>query len=243
MASFFNQLSEDMERVARVVEEGTKFMMGESSDMSGGGEGHGNDATAAAGSGGPSDHDGGAFEDMDVMEDMEDYGSPLMGMADSVMSDIMSHQVGPQTPKEHVQAFAAAITWNEPFIQCLLAFHAVVILAAMALSRRGGIYGRMGLMIFIGVVVRAAEWMNATGSRRWREFATQNYFDQNGIFVGLTVCAPLLVVCLFMLLSMIREASNLLVDVKRMKMEAQAKQKERREQKQKKDEKKRRKKD
>lgn len=238
MASFFNQLSEDMERVARVVEEGTKFMMGESSDMSGGGgEGHGNDAT--------SDHDygGGAFEEgMDVdMEDMEDYGSPLMGMADSVMSDIMSHQVGPQTPKEHVQAFAAAITWNEPFIRCLLAFHAVVILAAIALSRRrGGIYGRMGLMIFIGIVVRAAEWMNATGSRRWREFATQNYFDRNGIFVGLTVCAPLLVVCLVMLLSMIREASNLLVDVKRMKMEAQAKQKERREQKQQKDEKKRR---
>ena len=58
------------------------------------------------------------------------------------------------------------------------------------------------------------------------------------------VCAPLLTVCLFMLISMIREASNLIVDVSKMKAKAQLKQRQKKEQKdQTKDEKKRRKKE
>jgi hypothetical protein len=133
-------------------------------------------------------------------------------------------QVGPQTPKEHIQAFAAAITWNEPFIKCLIGFHVVIIVSAIALNRSGGVYSRMGFMIFVGIIIRLAEILNTIGARRWREFSTQNYFDRSGIFMGIMVCAPLLLVCLFMLVSMIREASNLLGDVTRMKMKAQVKQ-------------------
>lgn len=92
MASLFKQLSEDMERIAQVVEEGAKFMMGESTLM---GE-RGNDETfdpAAGGDHGYNGEDGDAiFKDVDGMDG--DYGSPLMGMADSVMSDVMSNQVG-----------------------------------------------------------------------------------------------------------------------------------------------------
>jgi hypothetical protein len=134
-------------------------------------------------------------------------------------------QVGPQTPKEHIQAFTAAITWNEPFIKFLIGFHAVIIVSAIALNRAGGVYSRMGFMIFVGIIIRIAEILNTIGARRWREFSTQNYFDRSGIFMGVMVCAPLLMVCLGMLVSMIREASNLLGDVTRMKMKAQLKQK------------------
>ena len=95
MASFFKQLSDDMERVAQVVEEGTKFMWGEVDHMGG----DPTEATSGAGGDGGDDfhiHDSGdedgAFDDMEGMEDAA-YGSPLMGMADSVMSDIMSTQV------------------------------------------------------------------------------------------------------------------------------------------------------
>ena len=119
----------------------------------------------------------------------------------------------------------------------------LVIVVAVTLSRKGGIYSRMGLMVFVGLIVRLAERLNAMGASRWREFSTQNYFDKNGIFMGITVCAPLLMVCLFMLVSIIREASNLLGDVTKMKMNSQVKQKQKKEQKQKKDDKKRKKKD
>lgn len=157
--------------------------------------------------------------------------------------------MGPQTTKEHIQAFTAAITWKEPFIQLLLAFHVFIIITAITLSRRGGIYARMGFMIFVGVIVRLAEYLNIMGNARWNEFATQNYFDRSGIFMGIMVCAPLLLVCLFMLISMIREASNLLGDVTQMKKKAQVRQKEKKKnedkskKEQKKDEKKRKKKD
>ena len=93
MASFFKQLADDMERVAQVVEEGAKFMWGTSDDM-------GNDA-AAASSDQDMVHDGdgggdAAFDDVDGgIEGEYDMNaeSPLMGMADSVLSDIMSAQV------------------------------------------------------------------------------------------------------------------------------------------------------
>lgn len=88
MASFFKQLSDDMEKVVQVVEEGAKFMMGESTRMGG----EGSDAESPSTAFGDDVHinpDGDAiFDDMDDMD-----GSPLMGMADSVLSDIMSMQV------------------------------------------------------------------------------------------------------------------------------------------------------
>jgi hypothetical protein len=92
MASLFKQLSDDMEKVIQLVEEGSKFMMGESSSM--GGEKGGvasSPSSTAFGDSVEVDGDAAVLDDMDDM-----YGSPLMGMADSVMSDIMSMQVRDQ---------------------------------------------------------------------------------------------------------------------------------------------------
>ena len=117
---------------------------------------------------------------------------------------------------------------------------------AVLVTRKGGVYSRMGLMVFVAIAVRAAEVLNEYGAGHWREFCTQNYFDKGGIFMGLMFCAPLLMVCLFMLLSMIRESSALLVDVKQMKMNAQANQQKKQKEtkaRRKKDEKKGKKKD
>ncbi|KAL7448085.1 hypothetical protein ACHAWC_000342 [Mediolabrus comicus] len=230
MASFFKTLSDDMEKVAQVFEEGYQIMTGEATRM-----GEAPDATGAT------DMDDvleDGNEDHINLEDIEEYGSPLMGMADSVMSDIMSHQIGPQTPMEQIQAFKAAITWSEPFIQCLLAFHVAIIVTAIILTKRGGTYTRMGFMILLGIIVRLAERMNVMGNSRWEEFATQNYFDKSGIFMGIMLCAPLLCVCFAMLFAMLREANNLLVDVKAMKIKAQQEQQKRKKTKQEKQRKK-----
>ena len=96
-ASFFKQLSDDMEKVIQTVEEGAKFMMGETAYL---GEKK-NDAeslftTALYNDGGDSDGDA-IFDELgDKIDGIDelDGGSPLMGMADSVLSDIMSMQVG-----------------------------------------------------------------------------------------------------------------------------------------------------
>ena len=87
MASFFKSLSDDMEKVAQVLEEGYQFLSGAATQMG--------EASVTADSA-EADFDGDEMlhGDEDInLEDFEEYGSPLMGMADSVMSDIMSYQV------------------------------------------------------------------------------------------------------------------------------------------------------
>ena len=143
--------------------------------------------------------------------------SPLGGIADSVISDIMANQgAGPSSPLEHFHAFRSAITWSETFIQCLITFQITMFLICMWVSRKDrGLTPRVSVMILIGVIVRLAERLNDFGAKHWRTFATQNYFDKGGIFILIMLCAPLLFDCMIMLVMYIREAGQLLVKVKR----------------------------
>ena len=159
--------------------------------------------------------------DEDIMMEMDEdmAGSPLEGIADGVLKDIMGKQVGPQTPMEHFDAFKSAIRWGEPFILGLIAFQIVIFLLCFWVSRKhSSTASRIVLMCFIGIVVRLSERLNGLGARNWEAFATQNYFDRQGVFVGIMFCAPLLMDCFFMLTMFIREASQLVVDVKRMEL-------------------------
>jgi transmembrane protein 18 len=69
-------------------------------------------------------------------------------------------------------------------------------------------------MILIGLIVRSAERLNSYGAEHWESFATQNYFDRRGIFVAVMLCGPLLVFSFIMLVFFLKEASQLLVQVK-----------------------------
>ena len=143
-------------------------------------------------------------------------GSPLEGIADHVMGDIMSRQVGPSSPWEQFQAFRAAITWSESFIVVLLLFQVTMFLICVWVSRTSrGLTPRLIVMALIGFIVRSAETLNGIGARRWELIASQNYFDKRGIFVGIMLCGPLLLDSFFMLVCFIYEASQLLVHVKK----------------------------
>ena len=77
---------------------------------------------------------------------------------------------------------------------------------------------RIAVLLTVGVLVRCAEMMNAYATRNWEAFATQNYFDRGGIFVGLFFSGPLLLDSFMMLMLMLREASSLLIEVKQMEI-------------------------
>ena len=85
-------------------------------------------------------------------------------------------------------------------------------------------------MVIIGLLVRGAEMINDFASLHWDSFATQNYFDKRGVFIGIMFCAPLFMNCFMMLILSVREASSLLIEVKTMeikrKREAAKKKKE-----------------
>ena len=69
-------------------------------------------------------------------------------------------------------------------------------------------------MFLIAGLVRSAELLNSYAAKNWRQFATQNYFDHRGIFTTVMLCGPLLFDSLILLLLLLREASQLLVQVK-----------------------------
>ena len=74
---------------------------------------------------------------------------------------------------------------------------------------------KLVVMTFIFIVVRSAEWINTKGEEHWESFATQDYFDDRGLFLGIMLVGPLMLDIFMMLIFFMREASLLLVEVKR----------------------------
>lgn len=120
---------------------------------------------------------------------------------------------------EHLDAFRSAINWTEPFILSLLGFQVFMFFLCYWASRKDrGLVPRISVMVLVGVLVRCAEYINGYAARNWESFATQNYFDRNGIFIGIFFCGPLLLDSFLMLILFLREASQLLVEVKTMEL-------------------------
>lgn len=127
---------------------------------------------------------------------------------------------------EHFDAFRSAINWSEKFIIGLICFQIVVFLLCFFISRKDrGVTPRVCLLVFIGVVVRSEEWLNEQGAKHWEQFATQDYFDKRGIFIGLMLSGPLLLDSLMMLIYFMMEASTLLIKVKRNEFKQRPKKK------------------
>lgn len=94
-------------------------------------------------------------------------------------------------------AFSSAIDWTETWIQCLLYSHLLLFLLVI-LSRKN-INLQTVLFLVITILVFLSEPMNSFGSSHWKEFSKQNYFDKNGIFIGILYSAPLLCIGFFQL--------------------------------------------
>jgi transmembrane protein 18 len=94
-----------------------------------------------------------------------------------------------------------------------------MLLLSLYVSQRGrGVAIRISVLLLIGVLTRSAEFLNGIAARHWQSFASQNYFDRSGIFIGIFFSGPLLLNCFMMLTLMIREASSLLIEVKTMEL-------------------------
>ena len=57
----------------------------------------------------------------------------------------------------------------------------------------------------------ASERLNTAAHARWRAFATQDYFDRRGVFVGVLWAGPLILVLCAMLVGFLARAARLLV--------------------------------
>ncbi|DBA00937.1 TPA: hypothetical protein N0F65_006137 [Lagenidium giganteum] len=85
-----------------------------------------------------------------------------------------------------------AVEWKEPLIVGLIAAH-VALLATVVLTRKQlGV--QFALFVLILGLVFVAEHVNRWCRLNWRSFATQNYFDESGVFMAIFYGGPLLVI-------------------------------------------------
>lgn len=90
-----------------------------------------------------------------------------------------------------------AVNWQEPLIVGAICFHALLFLAVY-LSRRQ-LFLQFALFALIILLVVVTEPLNKWSQTNWKLFATQNYFDPRGVFMGIFYAGPLLAAGFFQL--------------------------------------------
>jgi hypothetical protein len=152
--------------------------------------------------------------------DVIDKESPLSHLANAVLGDILSSQRGPQTIREHISAFTSAIRWNEPFVLTLLSLDLTLLLLTIYLIRRNSLVGRIIIFCIMASISRLLPFLNRYLSVHWEELhITQNYFDPSGTFLAIMLSAPLLLFCMSLLISLLWEAKNLVIQLKRLELQ------------------------
>jgi len=119
---------------------------------------------------------------------------------------------------DDVVGFYHAVDWTESWLVALGGFH-LVVWALVLLTWRSN-EAQMVLLISLLALVYSAEWLNSLGSRHWKEFATQDYFDRGGVFIAAVYCAPMLLAAFVILVNALRSAAHMLVKVKRLEVRA-----------------------
>eukprot|EP00389_Voromonas_pontica_P002453 GDKH01003642.1.p1 GENE.GDKH01003642.1~~GDKH01003642.1.p1 ORF type:complete len:164 (+),score=10.73 GDKH01003642.1:168-659(+) len=147
-------------------------------------------------------------------------------VGDFDISDVLRHRWNTWMESDHTlsgdaMAFVGAINWTEPFILSVIIFHMLLVVAVIC-SRRSSTAHQV-LFVLIACLVFSLKYINGFFRKHWNTIATQNYFDESGLFVSVTFALPLLVLAVYILMCMLFSASQLVVSVKRQELRNKAK--------------------
>jgi hypothetical protein len=145
---------------------------------------------------------------------------------DHIIKDVMK-SVGGNAQRsfyDDFMGFYHAVDWTETWLRCLIGFHAALVV--LVFVARAHFEIQCALFCLICSLVFLCEHLNSLGSKHWRDFANQDYFDRNGIFMGVVFAAPLLLTGFFQLLLLLSQISSLLVLAKKKEVKAKKKARE-----------------
>lgn len=108
------------------------------------------------------------------------------------------------------------IDWTEPLIVGLISLH--VVLFTVVFLTRHQFYLQLALFLAIMMLLFVTESLNSWARTNWKLLATQQYFDQRGIFIGIFYAAPLLALGFFQLLLTMKSMVSLIIQVKRAEL-------------------------
>jgi hypothetical protein len=84
------------------------------------------------------------------------------------------------------------------------------------------------LLIFFKVgLTLSLEYLNRIAARNWRQFAHQNYFDKNGVFIGTLFGTPLIILAVVILFNGLYQSGKYLIYVKKRQLALKIKEEQR----------------
>ena len=122
------------------------------------------------------------------------------------------------TVAEAATGFMHAIDWTEPLLLGILGWHLLMI--CLAIATRNHTWTHAALFTYLCGQVLLAEQMNSFGRQHWQDLASQDYFDEQGVFISVLMSLPTVILLLAMLINMVRTAGDLLVQAKVAELKA-----------------------
>lgn len=141
-------------------------------------------------------------------------------MADLVQKLSTELRSGLRPAYDNFMGFFHAIDWKEPWLMCLLAFHAVLLIMVIFSRKKTNFQMFLFLLALLGVYF--AESLNKFLGDNWKKFASQNYFDQSGLFLSVLWSGPLLSIAIIILINTLFSMCYLIVKWKKAELRHRA---------------------
>ncbi|KAF4324387.1 hypothetical protein BBO99_00001622 [Phytophthora kernoviae] len=116
-----------------------------------------------------------------------------------------------------------AVDWTEPLILGLIGSHLLLFVTLFLTRKR--LAPQFALFLTIILLVVLTEPLNQWARTNWQSFATQRYFDEQGVFMGIFYAGPLLAAGFFQLMLSMKNMVDMVVIVKRAEYKQQLKKK------------------
>lgn len=148
---------------------------------------------------------------------MEQHMDQMADLVQKISGELRS---GLRPGYDNLIGFFHAIDWKEPWLICLISFH--ILLLIIAIISRKSVNFQMCLFLLTLSGVYLAERLNKFLGDNWKSFATQNYFDPQGIFLSTLWSGPLLVIAIVILVNTLLSLCHLIVRWKKAELRHRA---------------------
>uniref|UniRef100_A0A0D9WGX6 Uncharacterized protein n=1 Tax=Leersia perrieri TaxID=77586 RepID=A0A0D9WGX6_9ORYZ len=126
--------------------------------------------------------------------------------------------IGPAA--DSLRAFVRAVDWTEPWLLCLMAFHAILLLTAVGFRKNANFQFFLLFLAYSGVYL--AEKINSYMGKHWRNIASRNYFDRAGVFISVVWSGPLIFISMVIVVSSLITLCRMMVKWKRAELRHRA---------------------
>ncbi|XP_003388467.1 PREDICTED: transmembrane protein 18-like [Amphimedon queenslandica] len=113
-------------------------------------------------------------------------------------------------------AVISKVNWSEPFLIAVIIFHLLCLVCILVCRRRP--YLLSAILLILGLVCFAGEYINEWAAANSHQFLSEQYFDSTGVFISLILSIPLLLECFVILICLFVESCSIMQQIAVAKM-------------------------